>query len=112
MYIEFDKEYLSDLYEKGKTSDKKHIYRPIVIKKYQIAVNILKSVMQIEDVISYYSLGYEELTGDKEGILSVRINPKYRLEFTVRNIEESELPVCRLLDICCNYKIEKQNGYR
>lgn len=28
MNIEFDKEYLQDLYFKGKTSDKKHRYQP------------------------------------------------------------------------------------
>lgn len=32
MNIEFDKEYLQDLYFKGKTSDKKHRYQPEVVR--------------------------------------------------------------------------------
>lgn len=41
MYIEFDKEYLRELYTDGKTSDKKHRYQPKVIKGYQKAVFLL-----------------------------------------------------------------------
>ena len=32
MYIEFDKDYLRELYEQGYTSDKKHRYQPEVIR--------------------------------------------------------------------------------
>lgn len=28
MYIEFDKDYLRELFEQGRTSDKKHRYQP------------------------------------------------------------------------------------
>jgi len=30
MYIEFDKDYLRELFEQGRTSDKKHRYQPEV----------------------------------------------------------------------------------
>lgn len=43
--------------------------------------------------------------GDKKGISSVRINIKYRLEFTVREVlGEQVITVCRLLDISNHYK--------
>lgn len=59
MYIEFDKDYLRELFEQG----------------------------------------------DKKGISSVRINIKYRLEFTVREVlGEQVITVCRLLDISNHYK--------
>ena len=46
-----------------------------------------------------------ELRGDKAGISSVRINRKYRLEFTVREVmNEQIITVCRLLDISNHYK--------
>ena len=35
MQIEFDKEYLRELYQTGKTSDKKHRFQPQVIKGYK-----------------------------------------------------------------------------
>lgn len=84
MYIEFDKEYLRELYTDGKTSDKKHRYQPKVIKGYQKAVFLLSSANAITDLFRNNSLNYEVLQGDKKGISSVRIGRQYRLEFTVR----------------------------
>lgn len=34
MFIEFDKEYLRELFENGRTNDKKHRYQPEVIRGY------------------------------------------------------------------------------
>ncbi len=38
MYIEFDKEYLRELYEQGRTDDKKHRFQPEIVRGYQKAV--------------------------------------------------------------------------
>ena len=71
MYIEFDKEYLRELFENGHINDRKH----------------------------------QALHGDKEGVSSVRVNRKYRLEFTVsEEMGEQIITVCRLLDISNHYK--------
>lgn len=105
MYIEFDKEYLRELYTDGKTSDKKHRYQPKVIKGYQKAVFLLSSANAITDLFRNNSLNYEVLQGDKKGISSVRIDRQYRLEFTVREeLNEQIITVCRLLDISNHYK--------
>lgn len=105
MIIEFDKDYLRDLYTKGKASDKKHRYQPEVIRGYQKAVFILSSANAITDLFQNKSLNYEVLIGDKKGISSVRINKQYRLEFTVREtMNEQIVTVCRLLDISNHYK--------
>jgi proteic killer suppression protein len=105
MYIEFDKEYLRELYTDGKTSDKKHRYQPKVIKGYQKAVFLLSSANVITDLFRNNSLNYEVLQGDKKGISSVRIDRQYRLEFTVREeLNEQIITVCRLLDISNHYK--------
>lgn len=105
MYIEFDKEYLRELYTDGKTSDKKHRYQPKVIKGYQKAVFLLSSANVITDLFRNNSLNYEVLQGDKKGISSIRIDRQYRLEFTVREeLNEQIITVCRLLDISNHYK--------
>ncbi len=105
MYIEFDKEYLRELYTDGKTSDKKHRYQPKVIKGYQKAVFLLSSANVITDLFRNNSLNYEVLQGDKKGISSVRIDRQCRLEFTVREeLNEQIITVCRLLDISNHYK--------
>ena len=105
MFIEFDKDYLRELFEQGRTSDKKHRYQPEVIKGYQKAVASLKRAINVEMLYRLNSLNYEVLKGDKQGISSVRINRQYRLEFTVRDVvNEQIITVCRLLDISNHYK--------
>lgn len=105
MHIEFDKEYLRELYEQGRTGDKKHRYQPEIVRGYQKAVFALLSVNCVTDLFSHNALNYEALQGDKEGISSVRINRKYRLEFTVREVMNKQIiTVCKLLDISNHYK--------
>lgn len=105
MYIEFDKVYLQELYEFGKCSDKKHRYQPAVVKKYVNCVRVLLRSQTIESLYQIKSLNYEVLIGDKQGISSIRIDLKYRLEFIVRNEGDEEIiTICRLLDISNHYK--------
>ena len=105
MIIEFDKDYLHELYTDGKTNDKKHRYQPEVIRGYQKTVFLLSSANAVTDLFRNNALNYEMLKGDKKGISSVRINRQYRLEFTVRDImNEQIVTVCRLLDISNHYK--------
>lgn len=40
MIVVFDKEYLRDLYETGKTTEKKHRFQPEVVKKYRARIKI------------------------------------------------------------------------
>ena len=105
MLIEFDKEYLRELFEQGRTSDKKHRYQPEIIKGYKKCVMYLKHTNNVEQLYPIRSLNYEVLQGDKKGISSVRINLQYRLEFTVREgPNEPIVTVCRLLEISNHYK--------
>ena len=66
MFIEFDKDYLRELFEPGRTSDKKHRYQPEVIKGYQKAVASLKRAINVEMLYRLNSLNYEVLKGDKK----------------------------------------------
>lgn len=105
MYIEFDKEYLQELYETGRCKDKQHRYQPEVVKAYKRCIDRLIAVSGIETLYRHNSLNYEVLVGDKAGISSVRINSKYRLEFKVRTVGEQEVvTVCLILDISNHYK--------
>lgn len=105
MYITFDKPYLRELYETGHTADKKHRYQPEVVRSYVKCVRLLFGATKIEDLYKFNSLNYEMLSGDKAGISSVRINRKYRLEFTVGQFDGSQVVnVCNLLDISNHYK--------
>lgn len=105
LIIEFDKNYLYELYTKGKTDDKKHRYQPEAIRGYQKAVFLLSSANAVTDLFRNNALNYEVLKGNKKGVSSVRINKQYRLELTVRDVmDEQIITVCRLLDISNHYK--------
>ena len=66
MFIEFDKDYLRELFEQGRTSDKKHRYQPEVIKGYQKAVASLKRAINVEMLYRLNSLNYEVLKETKK----------------------------------------------
>jgi len=88
MEINFEKEYLKELYENGKTRNKKHRFQPNVIKKYIQTSDKLKVAKNTEELYPIISLNYERLTGDKKGIESVRVDSKYRIEFITKISEE------------------------
>jgi len=106
MKVEFEKEYLQELYENGKTSDKKYRFQPQVINGYLKCVKALQRATRIEDLFLIKSLNYHKLEGDKKGLSSVRVNDKYRLEFreicNPNNIFVVE--ICSLVDITNHYK--------
>ncbi len=105
MEISFEKEYLRELYETGKTTDKKHRFQPKVTSKYRKTIDILESVARIEDLYRFNSLHFEALQGDKKGILSVRVNDKYRIEFTAKQvISEIVITICNIIDLSNHYK--------
>ena len=106
MNVEFEKEYLAELYEKGKTNDKKHRFQPQIINGYLRCVKALLNAYRIEDLYQYRSLNYEKLKGDKKGLSSLRINDQYRLEFLeVTNVSNQTLvEICSLVDITNHYK--------
>ena len=75
MNVEFEKEYLAELYEKGKTDDKKHRFQPQIVNGYLKCVKALLNASRMEDLYQYRSLNYEKLKGDKKGLSSLRKSP-------------------------------------
>lgn len=105
MNIEFGKQYLKELYEKGKCSDRKHRFQPSVVNKYQKRVDTLMAAARKEDLFPLHSLGFEALHGDKEGTFSIRVDLQYRLEFTLGegNIEPN-ITICTLEELSNHYR--------
>ncbi|NDV47803.1 addiction module killer protein [Paludibacter sp. 221] len=105
MNVVFGKEYLCELYEQGKTSNKKYRFQPEVIKKYKRCIDILISTSSIESLFAFNSLRYEVLSGDKKGTSSIRVNDQYRIEFIVsNNTEESTITICTIIELSNHYK--------
>ncbi|MDR0230571.1 MAG: type II toxin-antitoxin system RelE/ParE family toxin [Dysgonamonadaceae bacterium] len=105
MIVSFEQPYLRDLYETGKSYDKKHRFQPPVIEKYKERIDTLKKAHRIEDLFPITSLNYKVLQGDKQGISSIRVNQKYRIEFTVERSENDILlTVCNIQELSNHYK--------
>ena len=104
MIVLFEKDYLRELYEEGKSTDKKHRLPGQVVKKYCLRVETLKSAPFIEALFPLNSLNFEALTGDKAGTYSIRIDLRYRLEFTIQQGEDATLTICNLQDISNHYE--------
>lgn len=105
MEINFEKEYLRQLYEEGKTTDKKHRFQPHIIARYQLRVKVLEQAQRVEELYAIHSLHYEMLKGDKAGISSIRVNDQYRIEFTVRQTSsETVVTICNILELSNHYK--------
>jgi len=104
MEIQFDKDYLRELFYKGKCSDKKHRFQPQIVKRYIDRINILESVSGVEELYRYNSLHYEVLKGEKQGISSIRVNNQYRIEFTVEQGEDSvSVSICNITELSNHY---------
>ena len=106
MIVKFDKEYLSELYYEGKCSDKKHRYQPDIVKRYKRRIDTLNDASCIEVLYRLNSLEYEVLSGDKEGISSIRVNNQYRIEFIVSQEEDGKalLTICNIIELSNHYK--------
>jgi proteic killer suppression protein len=106
MKVEFEKEYLRELYYKGKATDKKHRFQPQVVTGYLKCVKALDDSDSIEKLFQYNALRYEKLKGDKKGLSSLRINNQYRLEFreVISSNDVLGIIICSLVDITNHYK--------
>jgi proteic killer suppression protein len=105
MEIKFDREYLRELYEVGKTTDKKYRFQPDIAKRYQARIRTLERAEKTEDLSTINSLHYEVLKGDKKGVESVRVNDRYRIEFkTTKVVSETVVTICNIIELSNHYK--------
>ena len=106
MEINFEKDYLRELYEQGKTQNKKYRFQPTVVKQYKNTIDKLRVASCIQDLFFFRSLNYEKLQGEKKGIESVRVNQQYRVEFysTTENEDSETITICNIIELSNHYK--------
>lgn len=97
MIVSFEKDYLKELYEKGKCSDKHHRFQPQIVRKYTRTIDLMKQLSNVMGLAQYGGLHYEALHGDKEGLFSVRVNDQYRIEF--REVFEGDKTIAEVVSI-------------
>ena len=105
MKIIFTQEYLKQLYEDGKSSSKKHRFQKDIIKRYKNTIDKLRLANKIEDLYPIKSLNYEKLSGDKQGLESVRVNDKYRIEFisSIDGEDPNTITICEIVELSNHY---------
>lgn len=101
MDVTFDKPYLEELYTTGKSDEKKHWYQPDIVRRYQRDINLIKQAQSIDDLMRINSLNYEVLDGDKCGVSAIRVNEKYRIEFTLET--RPNTTVCHIVELSNHY---------
>ena len=110
MLVTFEKEYLHELYETGKTSEKKYRFQPEIIRAYAKCVYRLEEAIVPEELYKYPSLHFKTLKGDKQGLFFVRINNQYRIEFEIspvvvhEEIAETKIIICNIIELSNHYE--------
>ncbi len=102
MIIEYEKEYLKELYEKGKCKNKKYRFQPQVVNKYQKRIDTLMAATRLEDLFVFNSLNFEAL---ENNYYSIRIDYHYRLKFKIKTKGTEEIfTICLITDITNHYQ--------
>ena len=104
MKIEYDKDYLRELYEDGRCKNRKYRFQSPVISKYQRRIDTLMAATRIEDLFVFNSLHFEAIDADNQ-IFSVRVDIHYRLIFQIRKEgEEPVITIARILELNNHYQ--------
>ena len=102
MVIEYEKDYLEELYNDGCCKNKKYRFQKPVVMKYQRRIDTLMAAIRIEDLYVFNSLHFEALD---TGYYSIRIDYHYRLEFKIRQEgTEPVVTICTVTDITNHYQ--------
>ena len=102
MVIEYEKDYLEELYNEGKCKNKKYRFQKPIVTKYQKRIDTLMAATRIEDLFVFNSLNFEAL---ENGYYSIRIDYHYRLIFQMdAKPGETVLTICKLENITNHYK--------
>ena len=106
MIINFEKDYLRELYEEGKTKSKKHRFQKTVIAQYKKTIDKLRPAQRIEDLYPLKSLNYEKLSGNKKDLESVKVNDQFRIEFytTISGEPPNTITICSIVELSNHYK--------
>lgn len=105
MIVVFEKAYLQELYEEGKTKGKKHRFQPEVIVRYKRCIDLIIDVPDLVALGRYNGLNLEKLIGDKAGLYSVRVNRQYRIEFEAIEVQNEMITtICNITELSNHYK--------
>lgn len=103
MQVQFNNPYLEKLYA-GLPLSGKQRYNEAVIEKFRKKIIILKNTESIAELRKFNSLNFEALRGDKRGLYSIRVDLKYRLEFSIEKDKITLLEIVFIEDLSNHYR--------
>lgn len=103
MEVHFRNAYLEKLYAGWPVSGKPR-YSEEVIEKFRKKVVLLKNLESTSELRQFRSLNFEALKGDKKGLFSIRVDQKYRLEFTIEKNRVTLLEIIYIEDLSNHYR--------
>ncbi|MDR1668271.1 MAG: addiction module killer protein [Bacteroidales bacterium] len=102
MIVTFDRKYLRDLYETGKTDDDSYRFQSEAVRLYIRCIRMMLSVADMQELCRYNGLNVERLTDDR---YVIGVNRQCRIEFTVRDEgAEPVVTVCNIMAWINHYK--------
>jgi proteic killer suppression protein len=106
MEIQFQKEYLSNLYQGIVKPYKEYKSNPQLVKQYIKTINTLKSVTRIEQLYQIKSLQYEKKEGDLKGVSAVYVNKQYHILFNevASTSDDLKIDVLEIEDLSKHYE--------
>lgn len=105
MEIIFAKNYLKELYLEGMNHERRYRFQKDIIRRYQKVIDRMAAARRPEDLMRINSLRYEKLKGNKNGISSVRVSDKYRIEFEEMKIRgEEAIVIFNILELSNHYE--------
>ena len=84
MQIEYEKDYLEELYDKGSCKNKKYRFQQSIVTKFQKRIDTLMAATRIEDLFVFNSLNFEALDN---GYFSITIKDEQNTDTSWRCTE-------------------------
>ena len=103
MEVQFNNGYLEKLFTGLPVSGKPR-YTEDVIEKFRKKIVILVNIENITQLRNFKALNFEALKGDKKGLYSIRVDLKYRLEFSIEKDRILLRDVVFIEDLSNHYK--------
>lgn len=103
MDVHFKNVYLEKLYS-GVPVPGKPKYTEVVIDKFRKRIVILANMENTAQLRTFRGLNFEALKGDKKGLYSIRVDLKYRLEFSIEKDKIMLLEIIFIEDLSNHYK--------
>ncbi len=108
MEVIFKNSYLEKLYMGTKITGKP-LYNEDVIKSFRKKINFLIQASDLIELDTVNGLNFEALKGDRQGLYSIRINNKYRLEFSIEQNALALKDIILVEKISNHYKEDMEN---